>query len=113
MPVTAVAMAPPVSIVVASVVMALRADANLLCGCDSLWRVRVGNPGAGVWYTSVSYCSGEETRTKQRAENAALKEREMINFLYSFLLLVDLFFSLLFVCVKCTSYCVTQMQDTG
>lgn len=48
MPMTAVAMAPPVSIVVTSVVMAVWADVNIVLRCDSLWSGRVGTP-AGVW----------------------------------------------------------------
>lgn len=45
----AVAMVPPVSVVVAGVVKAVWADVNLFCGCDSLRSGRVGTPEAGLW----------------------------------------------------------------
>lgn len=37
-----------VSIIVTGVVMAVWADVNLLCGCDSLRSGTVGTPGAGL-----------------------------------------------------------------
>ena len=45
---TAVTMVAPVSIVVIRVVMAVWAEVNIFCGCDSLLQGIVGGP-AGVW----------------------------------------------------------------
>lgn len=53
----AVIMVPPVSIVGSSVVMAVWADVNLFCGCDSLRSGRVGTPEA-VMNVSSGYCKG-------------------------------------------------------
>ena len=55
---TAVAMVPAVSIVVASLVTALWTDVNLFCGCDSLRLGRESNSRSRRSVVSVSdgYC---------------------------------------------------------
>lgn len=54
---TAVAMVPAVSIIVASLVTAVWADVNLFCGCDSLWSGRESNSRSrSVVSVSVGYC---------------------------------------------------------
>lgn len=54
----AVTMVPPVSGVGSGVVMAVWADVNLFCGCDSLRSGRLGTLGA-VKNVSPSYCKGK------------------------------------------------------
>lgn len=65
MPETAVAMVPPANIIVTGVVMAVRADGNLFCGCDSPWSGRVGTPANGKRVSQLLF--GQ--KTKMKAEN--------------------------------------------
>lgn len=72
---TTVAMVLPVSIIVTDVVMAVWADVNLFCGCDSLWSGQSGNSSRGVANMSVSYCLGKGPGQSQGTEKGDLKKK--------------------------------------